>query len=428
MADSVLTTLARLQGVHHDTWRDEQPGRIIRGHQRSPLARLNLSPMGLYYGDYDSPFVFIFTLAQLYAWTGDKSTLEKHFDAARRILDWAKEYGDIDGDGYLEYKTLSSDGPKHQGWRDAQNAIVYPDGTQVDTPIATCEVQGYWFAAQQIMAVASAVLGKYRDASAYWKSAGDLKERFNRDFWMADENCIALGLDPFKKQIRVVASNAAQTLTTGIVEGEKLPALVRRLFQPDIFSGWGIRTISTNNPAYNPLSYHLGSVWPVENATLLFGLKRFGFEREVHTLANALYGLALIWRGYRVPECIGGYSRSEATYPGAFPRANAPQTWNQSVFPILVQTLLGILPLAAVKLLSVYPVLPDWLPEITLRNLRVGDASITIRFWRKANGTSTFQVLEKHGTLAIVSQPPIESMTVGLWDRLGALAGKLKAA
>src|SRR5207247_6556897 len=145
--------------------------------------------------------------------------------------------------------------PKHQGWRDAHNAIVYPDGSQVDTPIATCEIQGYWFAAQQIMAVASAVLGRLGDASAYWKSARKLKERFNRDFWMPNENCVALGLDPNKQQIRVVASNAAQTLTTGIIEHDKLSSLVTRLLQPDIFSGWGIRTISTNNPAYNPLSY-----------------------------------------------------------------------------------------------------------------------------------------------------------------------------
>src|SRR5207244_1522806 len=138
-------------------------------------------------------FAFIFTWAQLYAWSGDNSYLERHFDTARRILDWAERFGDIDGDGYLEYKSLSPDGPKHQGWRDAHNAIVYPDGTQVDTPIATCEIQGYWFVAQQMMAVACAVLGRLGDASAYWKAAGDLKERFNRDFWMPRENCVALG-------------------------------------------------------------------------------------------------------------------------------------------------------------------------------------------------------------------------------------------
>jgi glycogen debranching enzyme len=422
MADSILTTLARLQGQDNDPWRDEQPGRIIRGRQRSPMARLNMNPMGLYYGDYASPFDFIFTLAQLYSWSGDRRCLQKHVDTARRILDWAKQYGDIDGDGYLEYRTRSPGGPKHQGWRDAHNAIVYADGTQVDTPIATCEVQGYWFAALQIMAVASTVLGRFKDAAAYWKDANELKHRFNRDFWMPDQNCVALGLDPSKRQIAVVTSNAAQTLATGIVEKNKLAALVRRLFEPDIFSGWGIRTISSNNPAYNPLSYHLGNVWPVENATFLFGLKRFGFEQEVHRLARALYDLALIWRGHRVPECVGGYSRMEADYPAAYPQANAPQTWNQSVFPILLQTLLGIVPVGALQLLSVYPVLPEWLPDITLRNLRVGDATVTLRFARDRNGKSSYEVIEKRGTLHVVNQPPIESLTAGIWDRLGALA------
>ncbi len=421
MARSILTKLARLQGVRDDPWRDEQPGRIIRGQQRSPQARLNLNPMGLYYGDYASPFAFIFTMAQLYAWSGDARYLEKYFDPARRILDWAARDGDIDQDGYLEYKTRSSDGPKHQGWRDAHNAIVYPDGSQVDTPIATCEIQGYWFAAQQIMAVACALLGKPGDAIAYWKSAAELKERFNRDFWMFDENCVAIGLDPSKKQIRDVASNAAQTLTTGIVAKDRLPLLVKRLFEPDIFSGWGIRTISTANPAYNPLSYHLGSVWAAENATFLFGLKRFGFEREALRLATALYDLARIWRRGRIPECVGGYSREECRHPGAFPQANAPQTWNQSAFPIIIQSLLGILPLGSAHLLSVYPVLPEWLPQITLRDLRVGEARVTIQFRRKKNGKTTFDVLEKEGKLHVVGQPPIESETAGLWDRLAAL-------
>jgi glycogen debranching enzyme len=428
LADSILTTLGRLQGTRHDPSRDEQPGRIIRGRQHSPLARLNFNTSGLYYGDYASPFAFIFTLAQLYAWSGDKRYLEKHFDAARRILDWAARYGDIDHDGYLEYKTLSPDGPKHQGWRDAQNAVVYPDGTQVETPIATCEIQGYWFAAQQIMAVLSAVRGNLGDAFQYWSDASLLKKRFNRDFWMPHQNCVALGLDPFKRQIQVVSSNAAQTVTTGIVVAENLPLLVERLFEPDIFSGWGIRTISTHNPAYNPLSYHLGSVWPVENATFLFGLKRFGFEKELARLSKALYDLALTWRHYRIPECVGGYSRSEAQHPGAYPQANAPQTWNQSVFPILIQSLLGILPLASAKLLSVYPVLPDWLPEVTIRNLRVADATVSIRFWRTEHGTSKFEVADKKGNLHVIAQPPIESRTAGIWDRLASLFNESKAA
>jgi glycogen debranching enzyme len=183
------------------------------------------------------------------------------------------------------------------------------------------------------MAGFSAMRDDFGDARAYWKSARDLRTRFNRDFWMVDEGCVGLGLDPDKRLIRTVTSNAAQTLATGIVSDDYLPTLVKRLFQPDVFSGWGVRTLSTKNPAYNPLSYHLGSVWPVENATFLFGLRRFGFQGESQVLAKSLYDLALLSRTHRVPECVGGYSRDEAAHPGAYPRANVPQLWNQSVFP-----------------------------------------------------------------------------------------------
>jgi glycogen debranching enzyme/short-subunit dehydrogenase len=428
MADAVLTAVGRLQGDHDDPSRDEQPGRTIRGTQRSPLARLNLTPFGRYYGDYAGPFDFIFALGQLFAWSGDGQLLRKHWDAARRIIDWARDRGDIDRDGYLEYKTLSPGGPKHQGWRDAENAVVYADGTQVDPPIATCEVQGYWFAAQQIMAVFSAILGNRADAVAHWKNAQDLKQRFNRDFWMPHERCVALGLDMNKRQIDSVTSNAGQTLTTGIVSHDHLPMLADRLFEPDMFSGWGVRTLSKKNPAYNPLSYHLGSVWPVENGTLLFGLRRFGFERHAAQLARALYELALIWRTHRVPECVGGYARNESLHPGAYPRANAPQTWNQSVFPILIQTLLGIWPVGSLNLLAVYPALPDWVPELIVRNLRVSAASVSLHFRRDETGATRYEVLEKQGNLHIIHQPPPDSLTAGIWDRLGALADGLLPA
>src|SRR5205085_7154129 len=150
---------------------------------------------------------------------------------------------------------------------------------------------------------------------------------------------------------------------------------------PDMFSGWGIRTLSSKNPAFNPLSYHLGSVWPVENGTLVFDLRRFGFDVETWELSRALYDLALIWKDNRIPECVGGYARDQADHPGAYPRANVPQTWNQSVFPILIQVLLGIMPVAPLRLLTVDPLLPSWVPELIVRNLRVGPATLSLRFW-----------------------------------------------
>jgi glycogen debranching enzyme len=419
---ATLARLRRLQGTTVDDWRDEQPGRIVQQARSEPLARLNRNPFTRYYGDYASPFMFIIGLGQLYAWSGDKQAVRENWDAARRILDWAREHGDMDGDGYLEYKTRSPKGPKHQGWKDSDNAMVYGDGRQVEPPIAPCEIQGYYHAALQFMAVLSVVMGHKRDALDLWKQAGELKERFNRDFWLEDEGYVALGLDPEKRPIRSLTSNAGQCITTGIVRDEHLPRLVRRLFQPDLFSGWGLRTLSTDNPSYNPISYHLGSVWAVENGTILFGLRRFGFDDRALELARSLYDLARCWPAGRIPECVGGYARDELLHPGAYPRANTPQAWNQSTYAILIQTLLGMRPVAALGLLALSPVLPPWLPEITLKDLRIGQAKVSLRCWRDSDGDSFYEVLEQEGTLRIVNQPPLDSLSVGIWDRLGALA------
>ncbi|MDP9348112.1 MAG: amylo-alpha-1,6-glucosidase, partial [Gemmatimonadota bacterium] len=417
-----LAKLRRLQGTTFDEWRDEQPGRIVQQARSEPLARLNQNPFTRYYGDYAGPLMFIIGLGQMFAWSGDKQALEENWDAARKILDWAREHGDLDGDGYLEYQTRSPKGPKHQGWKDSDNAMTYPDGSQVGAPLAPCEIQGYWYAALQFMAVLSVVMGQKRDALDLWQQAEDLKERFNRDFWDEEGGFVVLGLDPKKRPIRTLTSNPAQCITTGIVEDENLPRLVRRIFQPDLDSGWGLRTLSTENPSYNPISYHLGSVWAVENGTILFGLRRFGFDDRAIELARSLYDLAQLWPGGRIPECVGGYARREFVHPGAYPRANTPQAWNQSMYAILIQTLLGVRPVASLDLLAVHPVLPAWLPEITLKNLRVGGATVTMRFWRDPDGDSSYEVLEQEGTLRIVNQPPLDSLSVGIWDWLGALA------
>ena len=212
--------------------------------------------------------------------SGARDLVDRHWDTMRRIMDWARKYGDLDSDGYLEYITRSPKGPRHQGWKDSDNAMVYADGQQAEPPLAACEVQGYYFAAMQIMAVLSAIKGEYASAKSFWDSSRELKERFNKDFWMADEGCVALALDSDKRQVGALTSNAGQCLATGIISNENVPRLVARLFEPDLFSGWGIRTLSATNSSYNPLDYHLGSVWLVENATIIFGLRRFGFGAD----------------------------------------------------------------------------------------------------------------------------------------------------
>jgi glycogen debranching enzyme len=323
----------------------------------------------------------------------------------------------MDGDGYLEYQTRSSKGTKNQGWKDSGDAIVYDDGRPVPAPIATCELQGYWYIAQELMALLSWVMGARHDAADYRKSASALKQRFNHDWWVEDEQFIALALDPDKRQITAPTSNVGHCLACGIIDRERLPAVVGRMFAPDLFSGWGIRTFSDKHAYYNPISYHRGTVWAVEQATIIFGLRRFGFDARALDLTQALFELALLYPEYRIPECIGGYPRRAMEAPGAYPRANAPQLWNATAFPLAVQTLLGLVPIASMNTLVVDPVLPTWLPDIVMHDLRVGDAKVTLRFWRDRDGASKWDVLHRQGELHIVRQPPPESLSATWTER-----------
>jgi glycogen debranching enzyme len=418
--DAALTKLGRLQSNRFDDWRDEQPGRIPYQVRRGPLAILNLNPYAAYYADFASPLMFVISLANLWAWTGDLRCLECHWDAARRILDWARDHGDMDGDGYLEYQTRSSKGTKNQGWKDSGDAIIYDDGSPVPAPIATCELQGYWYIAQELMALLSWVMGARDDAAGYRKDAAALKERFNRDWWVEDEHFVALALDPDKRQVRAVTSNVGHCLACGIIDRDRLPAVVGRMFAPDLFSGWGIRTLSTNHAFYNPLSYHRGTVWAVEQATIIFGLRRFGFDARALDLTRSLCDLASLYAECRIPECVGGYARADSRSPGAYPRANTPQLWNASAFPLVLQTLLGLLPIAAANALVVDPALPAWLPEVVLRDLRVGNAKVSLRLWRERDGSCNWDVLHRQGVLHVVRQPPPESVSATWTDRAAA--------
>jgi glycogen debranching enzyme len=424
--DASLTRLGRMQSDRVNDWRDEEPGRIPYQVRRGPLALLDVNPYSAYYADFASPLMFVISLAHLYSWTGDKTSIQRHWDVARRILDWARTDGDKDGDGYLEYETRSTKGTKNQGWKDSGDAIVYDDGRTVPSPIATCELQGYWFAAQQLMALLSTAMGRYADAKALWQSASDLKARFNHDWWDDEEGSIVLALDPDKRQVRAVTSNAGHCITCGIVDDEHLPRVVGRMFAPDMFSGWGVRTLSSKHHAYNPLSYHLGTVWPVEQATMAFGLRRFGFNTRALEIAQALFDLAELYPEYRIPECIGGYPRVDPGSAGAYPRANTPQLWNASAFPLLIHTILGFQPVAPLGTLVVDPVLPTWLPELVVHDLRLAGAKATVRFWRDGSGASHVEVLHKRGTFRVLKQPPPESLTTGVVDRLSALFDSIR--
>src|SRR5215204_2437041 len=425
--DASLTRLGRRQSERDDEWRDAEPGRLPYQMRTGPLARLNLNPYSAYYADFASPLMFVISLANLFAWNGKLDAVREHWSTARRIMEWARERGDRDGDGYLEYQTRSSGGTKNQGWKDSGDAIVYQDGRPVPAPIATCELQGYWYVAQQLMAALSVAMNEPGDPAAYVRSAAELKTRFNRDWWVDTDRSLALALDPDKEQVRAVTSNVGHCIATGIVDDEHLPATVGRLFAPDMFSGWGVRTLSAEHAYYDPVSYHRGSVWAVEQGTIVFGLRRFGFDARAAELASAVFDLAQLYPEFRIPETVGGYSKAERPAPAAYPRSNTPQLWNASAIVLVLQSLLGLIPLAPAGALCVDPVLPQWLPEVVLQGLRVGEASVTLSFRRRADGTSDWDVSHVRGRLRVFRQPPPESLTASAADRFTSLFESLHA-
>jgi glycogen debranching enzyme len=216
-----------------------------------------------------------------------------------------------------------------------------------------------------------------------------------------------------------------QCLATGIVAREHMPALVGRLFAPDLFNGWGIRTLSSAHRSYNPIGYHTGSVWPVENATIVFGLRRFGFDDRTVDLSRALFDLAALYPDRRVPECVGGYQRGERPTPSAYPRANPAQLWNATAYVMIMHSLLGLQPVAPLDLLLVDPLLPTWLPAVVIHDLRVGGATASLRFWRDGRGESHVDVLHRRGTLHVLKQPPPESLSATAGDRFHAFVDRV---
>lgn len=418
LMEATLAATARHLGTKRDDFYDEQPGRIVQQVNLSPLAMLGITPFRRYYGDFAAPADFLIVLGQYFAWTADADTVRRFYDTAERVLDWLDGAADMDGDGFVEYETRSPQGQRNQGWKDSGMALVYEDGRGVPNPIATCELQGYVYAGKQQYATALA-LGLRR--------LGQARQRlFNEAFWMPAEGFFAYALDPQKRQVRSITSNPGHCLAAGIVAGEHAPAVAGRLMAPDMFSGWGIRTLSRDHPAFNPFSYQLGGVWPVENATIAFGLKRYGFHQLAADLARAMFDAAALFPHHRLPEVIGGYQRDRRRpHPGVYPQAQSPQAWSASAVPLFLQALLALRPLAPLKLLFVDPVLPEWLPELTLSNLRVGDARLSLRFHREADGRTDWQVLDKRGTVFVVRQRPESSVGTSLWERATDALGSL---
>lgn len=413
IARGALEVAARTQATVDDAEHDAEPGKMIHEMRRGPLSDLGILPQRAYYGSQTTPAMFLIALSELWHWTGDDGLLRRHLDAALRTFEWAARWGDPDRDGFLEYERRATYGPRNQGWKDSDDAIRYPDGRNVDAPIATVEEQAFHYIALQRMAEILIALDDPR-ADGFIERAGRLRERFEAAYWMADAGFYAMGLDAGKEQIRSIGSNAGHALAAAIVAPERAQAVASRLFAPDLFSGWGVRTLSRDHPSYNPFSYHLGSVWPVEQATFALGLKRYGLDDEVERLVSSQFHAASIFAGVRLPEALSGHGTDEREAPSIYPRANSPQAWSASAMVQLVQILLGLYPFAPLGVLAlVRPRLPAWLPVVTLRGLRVGDARLTLRFERTSDGAVHHDVIEQTGRLIVLPAPPPQAIRGG---------------
>ncbi len=422
-----LYELPRWQGRVENDWRDEQPGRMLHEAHTGPLAALHYNPRTRYYGSATTSSFYPVVVSELWHWTGDKNLIRPLIEPALRALKWKDKYTNLFGDGFYEYRTLSKQGNRNQGWKDSGDAIVYEDGTQVDPPISTCEEQAFVYVAKLRMSELLWLLGDRDLARRMFREADELQKRFNDRFWMPQENFYALGLDSRRRQIRSISSNPGHLLACGIVSKDRAAPVAARLLRPDMFSGWGIRTLSADHPAYDPYSYHRGSVWPVEHGSFALGMLRFGLIEELHTLARAIFEASGLFDYHRLPECFSGHQRDRLhPFPALYPKTNWPQAWSASSLFSIMQAMLGVYPYAPANLLFVDPHLPDWLPEITMSSLRVGKAVTSIHFYRKGK-TTHFDILETRGKLHILRQPSPWSLTAGLGERLKDLVESLAA-
>jgi glycogen debranching enzyme len=413
LRDSLFANAA-WRGRRIDDWLDEEPGKMIHQARGGPLSVLGLNPHTRYYGDWATPPDFLIMLGQYYAWTGDADAIRALLPAARDALDWCERYGDPDRDGFIEYDTRSSKGVKNQGWKDSHDAIVDERGAIVPNPIATSELQAYLYAGFQQAAAAFGASGDIGFAMELLGKASALKRRFNDAFWMPELGAYALGLDAEKRQIRSIGSNDGHLLASGIVPPDRGRQLATRLMRPDMFSGWGIRTLSADHPAFNPFSYHRGSVWPVEQGTIAFGFARYGCWGELHRLAEGVFASTDLFIENRLPEVIGGVQRDpDHPHPGIYPRSCEPQGWSASAIVMIVQALLAMVAVAPLRLLVVDPHLPAWLPDLRLDGIRVGDSRVSLEFRRTRSGKTTYRVVRREGWVHVIRQPPPQAPGAG---------------
>jgi glycogen debranching enzyme len=379
LALGTVQALARLQGTKEDPRTEEQPGRILHETRLGRDFPLSHGGGSVYYGTVDATPLFVLVLGELRRWGIDDERVDALLPHLDRALEWIDRHGDRDGDGFVEYQRSTEAGLANQGWKDSWDGVTFADGRLPEPPIALCEVQGYVYAAFVARAHFARESGD-ADGERYWAGrAAALKRKFNETFWLPDRGWYALALDGDKRPVDALTSNPGHCLWTGIVDVDKAPALVRHLMSPEMFSGWGVRTLATSMAAYNPMSYHNGSVWPHDNALLAAGLMRYGFVEESRRVATAVLDAAAAF-GHTLPELYCGFPREEYDPPLPYPAACSPQAWAAATPVQLVRTLLRLDPHVPGRHVHFAPAWPERYGSLVVGNLRVAgrSASLTV--------------------------------------------------
>ena len=407
IARATLHFLARQQGKEINDWRDEQPGKILHEVRLGELARLGRVPHTPYYGSVDATPLFLVALGEYLRWTGDWGLGRELRPNVELALRWIDDYGDADGDGYVEYLCRSDRGIPNQGWKDSADAVSHRDGRPARPPIALAEVQGYVYRAKTAMADYFDTLSEPARGKELRRQAAELRAGFARDWWLESEGCFAMALDAEKRPVATVSSNPGHCLWAGLLEDEEARRLGQRLMAEDMLCGWGIRTLSTREPTFNPMSYHNGSVWPHDNSLIIAGLKRYGMDDLAMHVADEVVDAAVRFPLFRLPELYCGFTRDRRYFsmPARYPVSCSPQAWAAGSVFLIVQAMLGLQPDADAGVLTVRPTLLGRVGRLSVRNLRVGGHAVDLECFQDEGGPRV--EIERSDPIDVVVEAPL---------------------